>query len=148
MAFIYEELGTKERKAFCKSLGWKSWSEDKPAIITIYHKWCVDEEREMYLSDIGGNDNYGVPNYTDFYYKGKFIRMITGESYVCDEKGYAHLTWHIKNMKIPASVWEDRDIIVEAIFEAFAATVDEDFITSKAVLECEPERVDHDYNGN
>jgi len=148
MAFIYEELGTEERVEFCESLGWKSWNEGMPAIITIYHDWCADEEREMYLSDIGGNDNYGIPNYTDFYYKGRFIRMITRRSHTRDGEMNAHLTWHIKNMKIPASVWEDRDIIIEAIFEAFAATVDEDFITSKAVLECEPERVDHDYNGN
>lgn len=148
MAFIYEELGTEERVEFCESLGWKSWDEDMPAIITIYHKWCVDEEREMYLKHIGGNMNYEVPTYTDFYYKGRFIRMITSRDCVRDKNLNAHWTWYIENMKIPASVWEDRDIIVEAIFEAFAATVDEDFITSKAVLECEPERVDHDYNGN
>lgn len=148
MAFIYEELGTEERVEFCESLGWKSWNEGMPAIITIYHDWCVDEEREMYLSEIGGNDNYGVPNYTDFYYKGRIIRMITSDDYIRDENMDAHRTWYIENMKIPASVWDDREIIVAAILEAFEANIGRKYKTSKAVLECEPERVDHDYNGN
>ncbi|MDE5873143.1 MAG: hypothetical protein K2H07_04450, partial [Lachnospiraceae bacterium] len=62
------------------------------------------------------------------------------------------IPWKIKGIKIPKSIWEEKDNIIQMIIEAF--TVVEVGNPTRKVLsvtveiQSEPECVEADYNGN
>ena len=151
MVFVYERVRPEDEELW-NSIGWKDWGGN-PLSFSKYNKWCVDRERNAYLKAIGGLID--MPDYYDFYYKGAIVRMEI--SNWCDfvlnpeDDFETDIAWYIDNMYIPESIWEDREEIVKLVKEAFSVN------TSAAApgslehiaveMQCEPKRVEADYNG-
>ncbi len=148
MAFVYEEVGEENRELW-ESLGWKDWDESEGCFFKT-GKWCIDREKEAYLRYAGQYRD--TPFYYDLSYKGRIIRMEeTCRIDTSREEGNI-IPWKIKGIKIPKSVWEEKDNIIQMIIEAFTA-VKRGNPTRKVLsvtveIQDEPECVEADYNGN
>ncbi len=148
MAFVYEEVGEENRELW-ESIGWRNWGRNKLPFFKS-REWSIDRDREVYLQGIGGYID--MPNYYDLSYKGRIIRMEeTCRIDTSREEGNI-IPWKIKGIKIPKSVWEEKDNIIQMIIEAFTA-VKRGNPTRKVLsvtveIQGEPECVEADYNGN
>lgn len=147
MAFVYEEVGEKNRELW-ESIGWKDWGENPIAFFKT-NEWSIDRERHIYMQPIGGFID--TPDYHDLAYKGKIIRMEVVSRGNGNRANGFNMDWTIKRICIPKSIWTDRNEVLKVIKEAFLVDRgghEERFINSISVeISCEPECVEVDYNG-
>ena len=147
MSFVYGEVGEENRELW-ESIGWKNWVEEPIEFCSIIH-WVIDREREVYMQPIGGFID--MPNYHDFAYQSKIIRMEVVSRGSGSRLAGFNKVWDIYKIYIPKSIWDDKDKILQMIKEAFSVYrggTDEMFINSiSAKISCAPECVETDYNG-
>ncbi len=148
MAFVYEKVGEENRELW-ESLGWKDWAENERCFFKS-REWCIDREREVYWQGVGGYID--MPIYYDLSYKGRIIRM-EGSCWIDTSREEGNIIpWKIKGIKIPKSVWEEKDNIIQMIIEAFTAVKvgnpTRKVLSVTVEIQSEPECVEADYNGN
>ena len=151
MAFVYERVRPEDEELW-KSIGWKSWNM---ASLPFFQgrNWCIDRESEAYLQGIGGFID--MPDYYDFCYKGVIVRMeVSDRSDVVsksDKNRQENVTWIISNMRIPESLWTEREEIIGLIKEAFMSyECNVSWIQIKNIkveIKNNPVCVEADYNG-
>ncbi|MCM1081874.1 MAG: hypothetical protein NC393_01835 [Clostridium sp.] len=93
-----------------------------------------------------------MPHYYDLSYKGRIIRM-EGSCRIDTSREEGNIIpWKIKGIKIPKSIWEERDNIIQMIIEAFTAVKvgnpTRKVLSVTVDIQSEPECVEADYNGN
>lgn len=147
MAFVYEEVGEKNRELW-NLIGLKNWAKE-PMLFSKTRYWAIDKEKCEYLVAIGGYID--MPNYYDFSYDGKIVRMevfCLGEG---NRKEGAVFNWKIKKMYIPKSLWNQKDEVVQEVISAFSVFINafprERVKAVNVEIKCEPECVEVDYNG-
>ena len=151
MAFVYERVHPEDEELW-NSIGWRDWKND-PLSYANYRKWYIDRERKAYLKEIGGFID--MPDYYDFCYKGVIVRMeVSDRSDVVsksDKNRQENVTWIISNMRIPESLWTEREEIIGLIKEAFMSyECNVSWIQIKNIkveIKNNPVCVEADYNG-
>lgn len=146
MGFVYEEVG-KQNEELWNSIGWQNWSGE-PKFYIDETKWCIDKEREIYLLAIG-SFRFETPYYFDMAYKCRIIRMDIWNFSKENGETDPDLVYRIDRMRIPKAIWEDRDEITKSAKEAFMVYGFRNSGVKMVEVEmnCEPERVEVDYNG-
>ncbi len=148
MAFVYEEVGEENRELW-ESIGWRNWGRNKLPFFKS-RKWSIDRDREVYLQGIGGYID--MPCYYDLSYKGRIIRMEKSCRVNTSRVEGSTVPWIIEGIKIPKSIWEEKDNIIQMIREAFAAikigNPARKVLSVTVEIQGEPECVEADYNGN
>jgi hypothetical protein len=142
MSYVFENVGNK--KELWTEIGFKD-QDLKIIPYSKYHLWCVDKANGIYLFQIG-NDRGNTPNFFDMSYKKRIIRIAVVESIETDENRAVYI-YNIQRISIPRSVWEERDEIVknaEAGIKEILASLKNN---ASLLVNCEPECVDADYNG-
>ena len=151
MAFVYERVRPEDEELW-NSIGWKSWN-GRAESFSLYNRWCIDRERNACLLAIGGFID--MPDYYDFCYKGVIVRMeVSDRSDVVsksDKNRQENVTWIISNMRIPESLWTEREEIIGLIKEAFMSyECNVSWIQIKNIkveIKNNPVCVEADYNG-
>jgi len=141
MAFVFEKVPERELD-FLKSLELKNcWGNDLLHISSITN-WAADRERDAYLVMIGGGYK-DMPEYSDLWWEGHTIRLEIWEGGQGNYDTGVDIIWNILRIPIPQEIWDEREVIVEMIKEAFFVYSDwcpPEFLKSITVnIKCKPE---------
>lgn len=148
MSYVFEEVG--DNRELWDDICFRDWVFDKLVFIDIRH-WCADKERDIYLYPIG-NFRGEEPYFYDLSYKHRIIRMEVDER--VEKTGdtahpKADLSFSVDKISIPNSVWDEAPEILREIEESiYRHGVSRINVGKVSVsINCEPERVETDYNG-
>ncbi len=144
MAFVYEQA-RKEDAILWHSIKFRQWGNQLLGF-TGKEQWFCDRERGIYVLQVGSFRG-DTPYYIDMSYKNRIIRMDVEKRMNYINENGSHCIFEVQAIRIPKSVWNDKEDIINAIKEAFSVYRNEWIISSEAVIDCEAECVEKDYNG-
>lgn len=125
------------------SVGFKNW-DYKPQKGRPNAYWCIDRERSLYFVS-SGSFRYEDDEFYDLSYMSKIVRIIIFSTVNPEE---CKITFLIKKITIPRSIWLEQDDIILALKDAIYAYGNVDGKHAIEIkIECEPELVETDYNG-
>lgn len=120
MAFVNEAISEADMDIF------NSYKLESPFTANLLiepYKWTIDRERDVFLVSLGGQgrEHSEIPEYYALVWKKNIIIMETFSGGVGSASTGVEKWWKITSIKVPESLMQEKDTVMDLIKEAFDA---------------------------